>query len=150
MTASHLSCLPIQRSRQRGPGLPRLMVASIGRAGVGDRYRGWGTPASWGLASAPAAAAAAAPALGRAMALALVRVLSCQGFCQQPVRPWGSGSNRGWLGRGCAGASAWSEGIYWHILERGYPFMSVMGGRGTQGDLEVPQPFPELPIIFLF
>lgn len=43
----------------------------------------------------------------------------------------------------------WGEGIHWHILERGDSFMRVTGGRGTQGDLEVPQPLPQLPIVFL-
>lgn len=147
LTAPSLGCLPIHRSWQRGPGLPWLVVATVGHARSGDRGRGWGPPASRGLASAPAAAAAAA--LGRGTAPALLRVLWGQGFRQQPVRPWGPGSNRGWLWWGCAGASAWDEGIYWHILERGDPFMRVAGGRASQGDLEASKLLPQLPITFL-
>ena len=155
LTAHCLGYLPIQRSWQRRSGLPRFVIAPVGRAGVGDRRRGRGALASRGLASAPTAAAAAAAAvaaaLGQALALALAleRVFSGQGFCQQPVRPRGPGSNGGRLGMGCAGASAWGKGIYWHILERGYPFMRVAGGRSIQRDLEVTQPLPQLPIIFL-
>lgn len=149
LTAPRLGCLLIHRSWQRGPGLPKLVVAPVGHAGGGDRCWGWGAPASGGLASTPAAAVALGRALALALALALPRVLWGQGFCQQPVRPWGPGSDGGWLGRGCAGASVWGEGVYWHVLERGDPFMRVAGSRGTQGELEAPQTLPQFPIVFL-
>lgn len=145
---SCLGRLPVQRSRQRWPGPPRLVVAPIGHTLGGDRCRRRGAPAPWGLAPAPAAAAAAALRTAMALALALPRVLQGRGLCQQPIRPWGSGSHRGWLRRGGAGALVWGKRIHRHILEREDPFMRLTGGRGAQGELEAPQPLPQPRIIF--